>query len=171
MIRLASIMGVAAVATLVLLSGCETPMKTDYAKDLQGTWMTTTMRDVPNQAVTPPQMVSVTTVVEATISRTDTNMGTVSLAITNTPPVPPATLPSVGVAGKIEVTATEITVTQAEVTPMEAAAGLPGGAEALTQLKLTYDLSDDGSELTVGSELFPALLGAMEIKLDKDTSG
>jgi hypothetical protein len=25
-------MGVAAVATLVLLSGCETPMKTDYAK-------------------------------------------------------------------------------------------------------------------------------------------
>ena len=42
MTRLASIMGVAAVATLVLLSGCETPMKTDYAKDLQGKWTTST---------------------------------------------------------------------------------------------------------------------------------
>ena len=78
MTRFASIMGVAAVATLVLLSGCETPMKTDYAKDLEGVWMTTIMRDVPNQAVSPPAMVSVTTAVEATISRTDTNMGSVS---------------------------------------------------------------------------------------------
>ena len=34
MTRLASILGVATVATLVLLSGCEEAVKTDYAKDL-----------------------------------------------------------------------------------------------------------------------------------------
>ena len=40
MTRLASIMGVATVATLVLLSGCESPMKTDYATKtwLEGIW-------------------------------------------------------------------------------------------------------------------------------------
>ena len=32
MTRLASILGVATVATLVLLSGCESAVKTDYAK-------------------------------------------------------------------------------------------------------------------------------------------
>ena len=32
MTRLASILGVATVATLVLLSGCEQAVKTDYAK-------------------------------------------------------------------------------------------------------------------------------------------
>ena len=36
MTRLASILGVATVATLVLLSGCESPTKTDYSKDLEG---------------------------------------------------------------------------------------------------------------------------------------
>ena len=40
MTRLASILGVATVATLVLLSGCEQAVKTDYAKNLAGTWMT-----------------------------------------------------------------------------------------------------------------------------------
>ena len=35
MTRFASIMGVAAVATLVLLSGCETAVRTDYAKKLE----------------------------------------------------------------------------------------------------------------------------------------
>ena len=40
MTRLASILGVATVATLVLLSGCETAVKTDYtAKKCDGTWM------------------------------------------------------------------------------------------------------------------------------------
>ena len=46
MTRLASILGVATVATLVLLAGCESPMKTDYAKDLAGTWMTAGGPDV-----------------------------------------------------------------------------------------------------------------------------
>ena len=39
MTRLASILGVATVATLVLLSGCEQAVKTDYAKKLEGTWV------------------------------------------------------------------------------------------------------------------------------------
>ena len=38
MTRLASIVGVATVATLVLLSGCETAVRTDYADALVGTW-------------------------------------------------------------------------------------------------------------------------------------
>ena len=40
MTRLASILGVATVATLVLLSGCEQAVKTDYAKKLVGAWVT-----------------------------------------------------------------------------------------------------------------------------------
>ena len=48
MTRLASILGVATVATLVLLSGCESAVKTDYAKKLAGTWTVDTMATVPN---------------------------------------------------------------------------------------------------------------------------
>lgn len=139
MTRIASIMGVATVATLVLLSSCEVPV-TDYAEDLAGTWTAT---------IAGP----VTTAVEAVVTRTDTNKGTVSLTATS----PVATT---GVTGKIEVTATEIKVTDVEVTPREALGQLPGGAAALAQgLTLTYDLSDNGNELTVGNDtLFPVIL-------------
>ena len=41
MTRLASILGVATVATLVLLSGCESAVKTDYTAKLDGTWTKT----------------------------------------------------------------------------------------------------------------------------------
>ena len=86
MTRFASIMGVAAVATLVLLSGCETPMKTDYAKKLEGTWKRTLGdRQLPNPLVpgtTVPGMSEVT----AAVTRTGTNKGTVSITIVDTVP-------------------------------------------------------------------------------------
>ena len=90
MTRLASILGVATVATLVLLSGCDTTMKTDYAKDLQGTWKVTIDRQVAPDPATPTVMVSVTTTVTAKVTRTGTNKGTVALAIVDVPPLPTA---------------------------------------------------------------------------------
>ena len=67
------------------------------------------------------------------------------------------------VMGDIEVTSTEITVSDVAVEPQELAAGLTAG------LTLTYTLSDDGSELTIGNAaLFTVLLGATEIKLTKE---
>ncbi len=160
MTRLASILGVATVATLVLLSGCETAVTTDYAKDLEGTWTVEFMRDMTTDAGT-------TTAVAAEITRTGTNKGTVSLTITDTPAVPPG---PVEVTGNIEVTATVITVSGIMVNPMAVLAALPGGAELLTQDQpLTYERSDDGSELTVGNAtLFTALLGRTEITLTKE---
>ena len=158
MTRLASILGVATVATLVLLSGCESPTKTDYSKDLEGNW-TVTLTDVPNPM--PPPDTIPATVVTADISRTDTNKGTVSLKIT----VSPAS--STTVEGSIEVTADKITVTEISVMPETAVADLPGGAGALKQgLTLMYKLLDDGSELEVSNTtLFPFLLGQDNSKL------
>ena len=164
MTRLASIMGVATVATLVLLSGCESAVKTDYAKNLAGTWKVTLM-GVANPMPPPPPMIPGTTEVTAKILRTDTNKGTVSLEITGTPTGGPAGTTTV--TGDIEVTADKITVSDIGVMPMTAVAGLPGGAAALAQgLTLTYDLSDDGSELEVTNDvLFAALLGPSNTKL------
>ena len=166
MTRLASIVGVATVATLVLLSGCESAVKTDYAKNLAGTWKVTLM-GVANPMPPPPPMIPGTTEVTAKILRTDTNKGTVSLEITGTPTAAPALAATTTVMGNIEVTADKITVSDIGVMPMTAVAGLPGGAGALAQgLTLTYDLSDDGSELEVTNDvLFAALLGPSNTKL------
>ena len=164
MTRLASIMGVATVATLVLLSGCESAVKTDYAKNLAGTWKVTLM-GVANPMPPPPPMIPGTTEVTAKILRTGTNKGTVSLEITGTPTGGPAG--TTKVTGDIEVTADKITVSDIGVMPTTAVAGLPGGAAALAQgLTLTYDLSDDGRELEVTNDvLFAALLGPSNTKL------
>ena len=78
MTRLASIMGVATVATLVLLSGCESAVKTDYAKDLVGSW----------ESVDSIRMnlTGATTSVTATIMAGDQkNAGTFMLTVTDTP--------------------------------------------------------------------------------------
>ena len=165
MTRLASILGVATVATLVLLSGCEAAVTTDYAKDLAGSWEVTIPRTLTTPT-TPPTMVPVMTLVAAEIARTGTNKGTVMLTITDSPAVTPG---PVEVTGNIEVTATVITVSGIMVEPMLVLAAIPGGAELITQDQpLTYDRSDDGSELTVSNAaLFTALLGATEITLTK----
>ena len=169
MTRFASIMGVATVATLVLLSGCEQAMDTtDYAKDLVGTWsVTLSDRDLPHP-MPPPATVPGMTAVTAVVTRTGTNEGTVSLTTVDTPDGSPVGT-TTEITGDIEVTATEIKVSGIEVDPPAAAAAFPGGAAGLAQgLTLTYELSDDNSKLTVGNEmLFPIMLGTPEIELTK----
>ncbi len=168
MTRFASIMGVAAVATLVLLSGCEQAMdKTDYAKNLEGTWsVTLSDREFPNP-MPPPTTFTGMTAVTTMVTRTGTNEGTVSLTTVDTATGVPGST-TTKITGDIEVTATEITVSGIEVDPPAAAAAIPGGAAGLEGLTLTYELSDDNSKLTVGNEmLFPILLGTMEIELTK----
>ena len=169
MTRFASIMGVAAVATLVLLSGCEAAMeKTDYVKDLEGTWsVTLSDREFPNQTP-PPTTLTGMTVVTAMVTRTGTNEGTVSLTTVDTV-TGVAGSNTTKITGDIEVTATEIKVSGIEVDPPMAAGNFPGGAAGLAQgLTLTYELSDDDSKLSVGNEtLFPIMLGTPEIELTK----
>ena len=170
MTRFASILGVATVATLVLLSGCESPTKTDYAKDLEGTWKVTIMRDLPNPAA-PTTTVPGMSAVTAEVSRTGTNKGTVSLTIVDTPTAVPAAAQTTEVMGTIEVTADDISVSDVAVDPVTLIDMLPDALSASLAegLTLTYMLSDDGSELTVGNAaLFTALLGATEIKLTKE---
>ena len=172
MTRIASILGVATVATLVLLSGCETAVKPDYAKDLEGTWSTDLDRMIPLDLATPMVLTGVKTAVTAEVTRTGTNKGAVSLKIADTPTGAPMPIATTTVTGDIEVTATEIMVSDVAVDPLTVLTALPQElAAGLTTegLTLTYTLSDDGSELTVGNAaLFTVLLGAAEIKLTKE---
>ena len=159
MTRLASILGVATVATLVLLSGCETAVKTDYAKDLDGSWAVEFTRDVTTEAGTIPT----TTAVTADISRTGTNKGTVSLTITDTPTGAPAPAANTDVMGTIEVTSSKITVTVTSITvtrlgvevpPSELPTTVQGLATAPQEM--TWKLT--GNMLKIGSPLLPVLL-------------
>ena len=166
MTRFASIMGVATVATLVLLSGCETPMKTDYAKKLEGTWTLTLDRQVPPDPAAPTVTVPVMTAVEASVTRTDTNKGTVSIAISDTPPMP-AGAPAIAettVTGSIEVTSSMITVTITDLTVTRGGVEVPNDTLpptvqglATAPQKLDYTITDD--ELEIASPLLPVLLG------------
>ena len=168
MTRFASILGVATVATLVLLSGCESATKTDtdYAKKLEGTWNDTISHDImpPGTDVAVPGMSQVT----AEVTRTGTNQGAVSLTISTGPVgvTDETMIETTTVSGSIEVTSSEIMVSDISVVPPN-----PAIAQALADgLTLTYDLSDDESEVTVGNAvLFPALLGPTnsEITLTK----
>ena len=142
MTRLASILGVATVATLVLLSGCESAVKTDYAKDVEGTWNVTVMRDLPIPGA-PTMTIPGTSAVAATISANWHERGNRSIEITNTPTATTAAASTIWrVTGDIEVTATEITVSGIVVDPMAVLADVPGGAELLAQDQtLTYGRS------------------------------
>ena len=161
MTRIASIMGVAAVATLVLLSGCETPMKTDYAKKLEGTWS-----NGPNSVTianpTPggqPAQVPAMRTVTAKVERDGVNTGSFSVTVSDVVTGVPAPLVS-NASGKMEVDATTITVTipAGGIT-------LPGGTalpEALMALmaapqKLNYELTDDDKKLDLSSVALVAL--------------
>ena len=158
MTRIASIMGVAAVATLVLLSGCEAAMeKTDYAKQLAGTWKLELMREgVGNLPGTT------TTAVTAMIARTETNKGTLAIEVTDTPPAGlPAT--ETAVSGNMAVTSSKITVTDL-VIKVEANgiditdSAIPADQRALLDgdQELTWKVT--GDKLKVSSPLLPILL-------------
>ena len=91
MTRLASIMGVATVATLVLLSGCESAVKTDYAKNLEGRWTTAELPGTVDRPDGPlyemlPEKIPVTRMVTVTIQDgSGQHEGTFSLTVTSTP--------------------------------------------------------------------------------------
>lgn len=116
MTRLASDLGiVAVVAVVVVLSGCNTAVKTDYAENLAGTWMSAAInRDVPNPADTE-MMIPVTTVITATIGADEADA--FMLSVTDTPPAGEP-IPT-RVVGTFTATADSITVTVTEVVPAE----------------------------------------------------
>ena len=158
MTRFASFMGVAAVATLVLLSGCETPMKTDYAKKLVGTWENgPAAAEIPNPQA-PPATLPVMRTVTAEITRTDTNKGSFTLTVSD---VFPTTAMSVTKAsGTFEVDGKKITAT---VPP--SGLTLPTGV-TLTEAQMAalagpqdfqYDLTDSDMKLNLSSGVLLAL--------------
>ena len=169
MTRLASILGVATVATLVLLSGCETTMKTDYAKDLEGIWTTTIENRQFQNPTDSAMMVPGTSAVTAEVTRTDTNKGTVSLTIADTITGAPAPHFTTTLKGSIEVTSDEITVTNIDVKPEAVLVANPAAVQLLAGgLTLEWDLSDD--KLTVKNEtLFSTvlMLGTASLELAK----
>ena len=82
MTRFASIMGVAAVATLILLSGCETVVRTDYAKKLEGTWTNgpaAAMVANPSGPGATPAQLPVMRTVTAEVTRDGVNKGSFSI--------------------------------------------------------------------------------------------
>ena len=94
MTRLASILGVATVATLVLLSGCEQAVKTDYATKLEGIWTVDTTATVRNPFASGPTdpmtIPNVPTRVSVDIGGEGVNKGSFEITVASTIPAPPA---------------------------------------------------------------------------------
>ena len=169
--RIVWLMGVAAVATMVILAGCgdgpgakpaepaeppDPPPAMNYVTALAGTW-TATENVVPDPAAPASELQYAIT---AMIAAGETaNMGSLTLGIVPTLLINMQQGPATTVIGNIEVDATTITVSiqavdpQPDPTDPEAVAIL----QALgTPQSLTYTL--DGNMLTVGSALFAVLL-------------
>ena len=181
--RIVWLMGVAAVATMVILAGCgsgpgaaptepdppDPPPAQDYAAALAGTWTATeTVLAVPDNPAS-----GVRYDIAAIIAAGDmANMGTLTLSFAGTGVVSMEQGPTTTVIGNIAVDASTITVTISAVDPPPD----PTDPNALiaqqvlaTPQQLTYTLSEDGNTLTVGSTLFSVLLGptVTEITLTK----
>ena len=157
MTRFASIMGVAAVATLVLLSGCEQAMeKTDYVKDLEGTWEVmelATSVDVGGTAVPG------TADIEVSITSGDKlNTGDFTLEVNNTTPI----VGLVTATGSIEADSDEIKVTIDSISPADF---LPPQVQALQgeEVTINYTVTDDSLEIS--SALLLSGLGVVDEKL------
>lgn len=153
MTRFASIMGVATVATLVLLSGCETPMKTDYTKQLDGTWVITgLMITAPNQAQ-PGQTIQIPTDVKvAIVDGSGVNTGSFTLTVTQTVVVPPDPTPQmVENVGSGMVKAESASVLKVTLTTIMGP-GVQPEVKALEGVEQTlgYDLMDDSLKISGG---------------------
>ena len=162
MTRLASILGVATVATLVLLSGCETMVQKDYAKDLGGDWKSADLeRMVPSVPNDPTSArIAVTTSVTATITAGDEkNTGTFMLAVTDTV-APMQQILSISANGTFTVDSSTITLT---VTGPPETVALLGDRLSGPQ-DLAWELM--GNELKVSSPLLPVLLLGATITAD-----
>ena len=167
MTRLASILGVATVATLVLLSGCEQAVKTDYAGEkLVGAWTIELDRMVPGNPTDPMSaLVDAKTTVTATITAGDkANTGGFALAISDVVASPAVAGPGISVSGTIEVDASEIEVTITGILP-EGITAADSRINALTQTPQTLTYKLMASELKVSSPLLPILLGEAHTEL------
>jgi hypothetical protein len=182
--RIVWLMGVAAVATMVILAGCgdgpgakpadpadppdEQPAM-NYVTALAGTWTATVDAMVPGVNPSAPPA-AVQHAVTATVAAGETaNMGTLTMTIVST--VGPVSSPPKSVSGTIEVDASEITVTITGIDPVPTDPQEVAIFDALrgTPQPLTYTLSGEGSMLTVSNaHLLPALVGAPEITLIKE---
>ena len=160
---LVSLMGVAVVATMVILAGCgdgpgKKPADEDHAAALAGDWS----MDLPGTQMIanpapPPDELEVTTSIAVKVTSGDeANMGTLAITVTQSLVATMTALPSVAVSGDIAVAEAEMTVTNIMVEPADQ---VPPQAAPLLEVPqtFTYELADDGSMLTVG---VPSLLAA-----------
>ena len=157
MTRFASIMGVATVATLVLLSGCDTTMKTDYAKKLQGTW--TDGPTVAMIALAPGTTVPGMRTVTAEVMRDGVNKGSFTVTISDMVTGNPAPIVSKA-SGTMVVDGKKITVTlSADSIELPQGATLtPELLMALTPTaELQYVLTDNDTKLDLSGGALVAL--------------
>ena len=100
-----SYIGVAAVATAVLLSGCV--MEVDYAKKLEGTWVSHRVdRDIGLNPDMPEEFTSVTTTVTAVIEDGDgLNSGEFTLTVSNMVPGTDQAVAGLSISGSFKVNA------------------------------------------------------------------
>ena len=161
MTRLASILGVATVATLVLLSGCEAAVTTDYAKDLAGTWEHgPAPATIPNPLGPTAMPATVQAMRTITVTITDdegVNKGAFSLTVADT--VAPSPMPiETAASGSFTATASEITVMVTDISPTTVADAYPELGQA--PIKISYEI--DGDELEISSVLLVTLRATSE---------
>ena len=182
--RIVWLMGVAAVATMVILAGCgdgpgakpaeptdppDPPPATNYVTALAGTW-TATASVLADPAIPASEVQhAITAIIEAGDMA---NMGTLTLSVVSTVVITMDQGDPTIVTGNIAVDASAVTVNITAVDPPPDPTD-PNAAVILAEIAkpqtLTYTLSDDGNTLTVGSALFAILLGptVTEIMLTK----
>ena len=184
--RIVWLMGVAAVATMVILAGCgdgpgakpaepaeppdsPDPPATNYVTALVGTWTATAevLVDPSNPAS------AVQHAITAIVAAGDmANTGTLTLSVVSTAVITMQQGDPTIVTGNIAVDASAITVTITAVDPppdpTDPSAAAIAAVLAAPQ-SLSYTLSDDGNMLTVGNDrLLPLLLGgSTSIELTK----
>ena len=181
MTRLASIVGVAAVATMILLSGCPTAVRVDLAKRLVGTWETEPLPGVlpipadVQQAHNLPPQVEVTHNVTAVITDGPRHHhGDVIITITSTPTdaMTGAALTALTQQAAVTTTAagtiyvrssTEMQVEIASI--VNSAFDVPEQMTIQLQdvpLQASYELADDVLQVTSDVLFFLGVVGAGE---------
>ena len=149
MTRIVSVLGVATVATLVLLSGCGSAVKPDYTKQLDGTWQATGLM-VPTPT-DPPVLVptDVTLVID---DGEGLNTGTFELTVTQMIPGSPDAVSK----GSGSVRAESSSVMKVTLTDLMSAPGIPEPptVTALKDVAQTVHYERSGNELTLSSSVF-----------------
>ena len=160
MTRIASIAGVAAVATIILLSGCQTAVRVDLAKRLVGDWTTTEeiagKLDLSDLGIPTP--IDATVTVRAIVEDGPRHhRGNITITITTTPTDPMALAALMASTQRSEVVTTAIgtiyvrttTDMQVEIASIANTPDTFAVPEDLTiqlegvPLPATYELTDD----------------------------